>query len=421
MYNQKNTVSLLKAMSFERFGGTAEELKAAKLIQEELKKINLSSKLESFPVQMGKISKAKLEICEPFQGEIKCNAYMCCANTPANGIEAEFYYFEQASEVNIKDAKNKICLVNGFVGKKLYKDFVKAGALALISFNGNIDFPDGYDMDRREMRTTLTEIKNMPAVNILVNDALMMIKRNVTKVKITTVQEVTSAKSHNIVCDIKGSESDDVIVLTAHYDSVRFSKGAYDNATGSVCLYALADYFSKHQPKHTLRFIWCGSEERGLLGSKAYVHKHTKELHKIKLCINIDMIGSALGKRVAVCTADLSLVHCIDYLGKVVGFSIDAKQDVYSSDSTPFADVDVPAVSFARIAPKGAGEIHHKYDVIDHLSDKYLFEDINFILEFTKRMANAYIIPVPCSVPQNMKDAIDAYYGRDKSDKNNTK
>ena len=32
--------------------------------------------------------------------------------------------------------------------------------------------------------------------------------------------------------------------------------------------------------KHNVRFVWCGSEERGLLGSKAYVKKHLKELKK---------------------------------------------------------------------------------------------------------------------------------------------
>lgn len=414
MFNQKKTSTLLKEMSFERFGGTAEELKAAKLIQDALSKLKLKTKLESFPVQMGKIKKAKLEVIEPVKMEIECTAYMCCANTPAKGIEAEFYYYEQVNDVNCKQAKNKICLVNGYVNKKLYKEFVKAGALALISFNGNIDFPDAYDLDRREMRPTLSKIKALPAVNILVKDAMKLIEMNVTKVKMTTIQDITTAKSHNVICDIKGSDSNDVIVLTAHYDSVRFSKGAYDNATGSVCLYALADYFSKNQPKHNLRFIWCGSEERGLLGSKAYVEKHKKELDDIKLCINIDMIGSTLGKRIAVCTADMSLVHCIDYLGKVVGFPISASQDVYSSDSTPFADVDIPALSFARITPSGAGDIHHRYDVLEHLSDKYLFEDINFILEFTKRMATAYIIPVPRCIPQNMKDAIDAYFAREK-------
>lgn len=415
--NQKKTVALLKEMSFERFGGTKDELKAAKLIQKYLKELKLESKLESFTVQTSNIKKAKLEVLEPIKMEIPCTAYMCCANTSVKGLEGEFYYFEQASEVNLKEAKGKICLVNGYVGKKLYKEFVKAGALAFISFNGEVDFPDAYDLDKRELREPLAEIKRMPAVNILIKDAVKLIECSVSKVRITTIQEPGKAKSNNVICDINGTDGKDTIVVTAHYDSVPFSKGAYDNATGSVCLYAMAEYFSKNQPKHNIKFIWCGSEERGLLGSKAFVEKHKKELDPIKLCVNIDMIGSTLGKRIAVCTADMSLVNCIDYLGKVVGFSVNASQGVYSSDSTPFADAGVPSLSFARATPKGGGDIHHRYDVLEHLNDKYLMEDIQFILEFTKRMANAYIIPVPREIPQNMKDEIDAYFCREKEEK----
>lgn len=94
--------------------------------------------------------------------------------------------------------------------------------------------------------------------------------------------------------------------------------------------------------KHNIRFIWCGSEERGLLGSKDYVAKHKDELDQIKLVVNIDMIGSILGHRIAVSTADISLVHYIDYYAKMVGFPLESSQGVYSSDSTPFADAGVP-------------------------------------------------------------------------------
>lgn len=417
MYNQKRVNDLLKQMSFVRFGGTKEELKAAKLIQSKLKEIKIPSVLESFSVQTSTIKTAKLEVLAPKKITIPCTAYLCCANTTQKGLEADFYYFEQAHDVNLKEAKGKICLVNGYVGKKVYKEFIKAGAVGLISFNGNIDFPDEYDLDQREMRKGLAQLGNMPAVNILVKDALKLIDNDTKRVRITTLQQPSTAQSHNVVCEIKGLEGNDTIALTAHYDSVHFSKGAYDNATGSVCLLVLVEHFSKHQPRHNLKFIWCGSEERGLLGSVAYVEKHKKILEQIKLCINVDMIGSILGKRIAESTADMSLVNYIDYLGKEIGFPINSSQGVYSSDSTPFADVGIPAVSFARITPHGGGDIHHRYDVLEHLSERFLKEDIEFILEFTSRMANAYVIPVPRVIPQTMLDEIDKYYCREKDTK----
>ena len=43
----------------------------------------------------------------------------------------------------------------------------------------------------------------------------------------------------------------------------------YDNMSGSVGILGIAEHFAKNPHRYGLRFIWCGSEERGLLGSKA--------------------------------------------------------------------------------------------------------------------------------------------------------
>ena len=63
-----------------------------------------------------------------------------------------------------------------------------------------------------------------------------------------------------------------------HYDSVYFSSGVHDNLSGSVIVLELLRYFAAHPPRRTLRFCWFGSEEQGLLGSKAYVKAHADEL-----------------------------------------------------------------------------------------------------------------------------------------------
>ncbi len=63
---------------------------------------------------------------------------------------------------------------------------------------------------------------------------------------------------------------------------VRYSTGVYDNGAGSVINLEAYRYFLENKPNRNLIFIWCGSEERGLLGSKAYVKKHEEELKKCK-------------------------------------------------------------------------------------------------------------------------------------------
>ena len=400
---------LLEKLYFERIGGTDKELEACHIIQDELKQLGLESYIEDFDVVTNHVSKVSLEVLKPYQKTYEATAYMGCVNT--QGLVGELCYFESDNAVSKKQVCGKIALVNGYLGMKTFKAITEAKAVGFITYNGNIDREEN-DLDSRELRESLQEFGNLPGVNIRVEDAMEMVAKGASEVRIVVEQTIEKVSSHNLICDITG-ESEDMIVCTAHYDSVPHSKGAYDNATGSVCLYGLAKELKDKKLAHNLRLIWCGSEERGLLGSKAYVAAHQEEMENIKLCVNVDMIGSIMGRRIAVCTSDMSLVHYMDYFGKIKGFPIEVSQGVYSSDSTPFADNGVPAVSFARITSPGTGEIHSRYDVMEHLSESMLLQDTSFICEFVSEMANSFVIPIPKEIPDNMKEEIDKYYGRD--------
>ena len=399
---------LLEKLYFERIGGTEEELKACKIIQDELKEIGLESTIEEFEVVKNDVHEVVLEVLEPYQKTYEATAYSDCAD---GELECELCYFEMDNDVLRREVKDKVALVNGYLGMRVYKAIAESGAKGFITFNGNIDMEEN-DLDPRELRKPLHEFGVLPGVNMRVEDAMEMVDKKATKVRIVTKQTVSTSMSHNLVCDIKG-ESDDVIVLTAHYDSVPYSKGAYDNATGSVGIFAIANELKDKKLKHSLRFVWCGSEERGLLGSKAYVRDHKEELDNIKLCINIDMIGNTMGSSHAVCTSEEAFVHYLEYHSRMVGFPLGVKQGVYSSDSTPFADAGIPAVSFARWAAPGTGAIHSRVDVIEHISERILGEDTEYICKVVEDLANAYMIPVKKEIPQNMKDEIFKYYGKD--------
>mgnify|MGYP002514477124 CR=1 FL=1 len=235
-----------------------------------------------------------------------------------------------------------------------------------------------------------------------------LIKRDIKTAKIVLEQEEYKGNSHNVILDLPG-EIDECIVLTAHYDSTSLSQGAYDNMSGSVGLLGIAEYFTTHPHRYGLRFIWCGSEERGLLGSKAYCAAHEAELENVVLNINLDMIGCIMGKFIACCTSEEKLVHYIEYLSAQEGFGCKPYQDVYSSDSTPFADKGVPAISFARIAGRDIAPIHNRYDTVAVMSTEQMQRDMMFITEFVDRMANAAYCPVSREIPDNVKEKLDEY------------
>ena len=96
-------------------------------------------------------------------------------------------------------------------------------------------------------------------------------------------------------------------------------------------------------------------------------------------------------------------------MGSELGFQVKAYQDVYSSDSTPFADKGVPAVSFARVAGPNLAPIHNSYDTVAVMKTEHMQKDIDFITAFASRMANAAMCPVSREIPDNIKTKLDEY------------
>ena len=240
-------------------------------------------------------------------------------------------------------------LFDGYLRYWLYQDLLENGAVGYISYDGNANYSD-WDIDQRELRSFVSNGKKLLGVNINAKSAIEMIRSDAKNAKIKIKQEEFTGKSHNVIVDLPG-EIPEYIVLTAHYDSTSLSQGAYDNMSGSVGILALAGHFSKNPHRYGLRFIWCGSEERGLLGSKAYCEAHEEELQDIVLNINLDMIGCIMGKFIACCTSEEALTHYLKYLCMELGFGISVEQDVYSSDSTPFADKGIRLFPLRALLP----------------------------------------------------------------------
>ena len=214
-----------------------------------------------------------------------------------------------------------------------------------------------------------------------------------------------------MIAELPG-ETEEWIVLSAHYDSTALSHGSYDNMSGCVGLLGVLEAMKGKKRRYGLRFVFCGSEERGLLGSKAYVKAHEAELSKIALNINLDMIGTIMGKFIARVSAEEKLSHYLSYMGAELGFPLTASVGVYSSDSTPFADKGVPALSLARLAGTNVAPIHCRYDRPEVLSMEQLQKDIAFIAEFTRRMCQAAVCPVAREIPEKVKKELDEYLFR---------
>ncbi len=387
--------------AYVRTGGSDAELACAEYLRRCCEELGLPAHLEPFAVDMASIRTAVLEA----DGEsIPCKGYLCAGS---GVVEAPLYYLPHADKYTLSQIRGKIVMIDGYLGYWMYKDLLDNGAVGFITYDGNANYAD-FDIDQRELRSYVSCGNKIPGVNINAKHAISLIEKGVSNVKITLEQDEYVGLSRNVVMDMPG-EIPETIVFTAHYDSTSLSQGAYDNMSGCIGLLGIAEYFKENPHRYGLRFIFCGSEERGLLGSKAYVASHGKELDKIVLNINLDMIGSIMGKFIVCCTSEAELVHYVSYLALEKGFAAYAYQDVYSSDSTPFADKGIPAVSFARSAPGNTATIHNSYDTAAVMKPEHVIADTAFICAFADRMANAVRCPVKREMPDNMKDKLDRY------------
>ena len=405
-----NIMQIFRDTAYIRTGGTAEELRCAQYLQGLCAEMGQTARIEEFDVQMAIIEEAKLIVDGK---EIPCKGYR---NAGSHEVEAPLYYLTANDAYSLSLCKGKIVLLDGYLGYWMYRDILESGAVGFVTYDGNANYVD-RDIDQRELRAQVSEgVEKIPGVNINAKDAIELVNSDASTAKIVLKQEEFTAQSRNVILDLPG-QIEETIVFTAHYDSTSLSQGAYDNMSGSIGLLGIAEYFLQHPHKYGLRFVWCGSEERGLLGSKAYCRDHEEELKHVVLNINLDMIGCIMGKFIACCTTEEKLVGYIDYFANEFGMGVRAYQDVYSSDSTPFADRGIPAVSFARAAPPNTATIHNSYDTIAVMKESHMEKDIAFICAFADRMANAARLPVAREMPQNMKDKLDIYLCRKRDKK----
>jgi aminopeptidase Y len=97
----------------------------------------------------------------------------------------------------------------------------------------------------------------------------------------------------NVLAEKEGKNTDNVVMVGAHLDSVPEGPGINDNGSGSSAILEVAEQMGKVKPQNTLRFAWWGAEEASLVGSNLYIATISdEEFAKIALYLNFDMVGS---------------------------------------------------------------------------------------------------------------------------------
>jgi hypothetical protein len=110
----------------------------------------------------------------------------------------------------------------------------------------------------------------------------------------------------NVEAELVGSESEQIVLITAHLDSTASSTAGYDpkkddapgiddDGSGTAAVVAAARAIRRlsagKRPKRTIRFVLFNAEEHGLVGSKAYAGNEAALAAPIVAVYQMDMIG----------------------------------------------------------------------------------------------------------------------------------
>ncbi len=412
---------LVKQLSFVRFGGTEAELQGANLLLEEIKHRGGVGEVEEFSLPASRCKHCKAKVTAPYVQELEVFPWGRSGSFPAGGVDLTLFYAEDCTETALyrqTDLSHTVVLVNALT-REAYQALWERKAAAILVITGKwYHSQENSDILPRQLRPSYLEIGQIPTFFLWAKDAMELVKQEATTLHLELEQEEWETTSRNVVATVAGKEiPEESVVVTAHYDSVRVGTGAWDNATGAATAMYLYEYFLKNPPKRTLRFVWCGSEEQGLCGSKAYIAAHPELIaEEVKFCFNFDMCGTVLGRNYVCVTGGEELKHYSEAFCKEYGLSAKVYQDVRSSDSACFADQGIPTIDLLRLCP--TAEIHTRWDLMEPLSAKQLKKDGDFAIAFLERVANSAYLPVGLGMPDAMKEKLDRYFQRQKTETN---
>ncbi|WP_143959208.1 M20/M25/M40 family metallo-hydrolase [Litoribacter populi] len=204
-------------------------------------------------------------------------------------------------------------------------------------------------------------------------------------------------RAANIVGFIPGSESEYLIVITAHYDHLgvingQIFNGADDNASGTAALLAMAEYFSVNRPKHSIMFAAVDAEEMGHQGAKALVADFPFPLKQVKLNINMDMISRNENNELYASGTFHNphlkpVLEAVEPFGGVIlKFGHDdpemGKDDwTFSSDHAQFHRKDIPHIYFGV---EDHPDYHKPTDTFENIDPDFYYQAAETVLRAVK-------------------------------------
>jgi aminopeptidase YwaD len=241
-----------------------------------------------------------------------------------------------------------------------------------------------------------------PTITVPYTEAWRWRRDGVQRLRVRIKADLIAATSQNVIAEVPGREPQlPAIVVTAHHDTQCGNPGADDNASGVVCVLALATAFRRARPRRTLRFVSFGAEEQLSVGSTAYVEAHPISPRDTGLVVNFDSVSSPLGHFVlSVAGDDRLLRFSRDRLAEF-GLDVAALPEITPfSDHFPFNRRGVPSLWFMRTNfPGGRWQHHSPHDTLANVAPAEVTRLLRAVHPVIADLAERTTWPFPARLP----------------------
>jgi hypothetical protein len=190
-----------------------------------------------------------------------------------------------------------------------------------------------------------------------------------------TAQTIPHTKDANVICTMP-SDGPRTIVVGGHYDLASRGMGVVDDWSGTALLPSLYQSLAGRPRRHRFVFVGFAEEERGLLGSKEYVHQLAPEQRaSIAAMVNLECLGVSRPS-IWQTRADKRLVEAYAAVARSIGQEPAAVnvERVGDDDSHSFLDAHVPVITFHSVTQQTFPILHSFRDTVKAIDQEQYYE-----------------------------------------------
>lgn len=389
-----------------RPSGSAQSVKAAQYVADQMRSLGLEVRLEEVPVPHWVRGAETAELVD-FPGQVPNTTQRVfvtslggSSSTPADGLTAEVVVarnFSELASLGRSKVAGKIVLFNfpfdtrkadaghaldAYSEAVIYRGAGAKAAAELGAVASLIRSVGGAEY--RLPHTGYSVPAGIPAGAVAAEDASLiadLVTQGKVRLHLTLVsQNLPETTGYNVVADLKGSEHpEQVVVVSGHLDSWDLGTGAIDDAAGVAVAMEAAQLIQQlhYRPKRTLRVIAWVDEESGGRGRTAYTTAHGTEFANHVAAIESDF-GAAhpLGFTAKISQQAVEFLHPVQEILQSFGASlIEIIQTSPGSDISAMAQTGVPALGIMQDGRTYFNYHHSAADTLDKIEPRALREN----------------------------------------------